>query len=240
LVAADWVAAGLNGGALPFYPFVVDEISADQTKKMPPTVGSTTSASLLMRVALTPPDDAAWSEFVDRYGHRIASWCLAWGLQHADAVDVTQTILTTLVVRLRQFQYDPAKKFRAFLRKMTNDAVCDALRASQRGRVVGTGGSNTVEVLETLAAREDLVQRIEKEFDLDLLEKATERVRLRVAPQTWEAYRLTAEEQLPGAEVASRLGMREGAVYEAKSNVLRLLRQELHELEHGSCALKAN
>ena len=150
---------------------------------MPKRDDSTTSASLLLRVALFPPDDAAWSDFVDRYGHRIASWCLAWGLQDADAVDVTQAILTTLVVRLRQFQYDPARKFRAFLRKMTNDALCDAFRVSRRLGFVGTGERGTHEMLEKLEAREDLVQRIEKEFDIELLEKAKQLVRLRVAPK---------------------------------------------------------
>jgi len=206
---------------------------------MRPHDDSNTSISLLVRVSLLPTDQAAWNEFVDRYGPRIARWGLAWGLQEADAVDVTQTVLTTLAVRLRQFQYDPARSFRAFLRKMTNDAVCDAIAASIRGRCVGTGGSETHQILAGLEAREDLVRRMEKEFDLELLETATQIVRQRVAPKTWEAFRLTTREGLSGAETAAKLGMDVDAVYQAKSRVIQSLHEEVDRLEHGLLAPKA-
>ena len=48
----------------------------------------------------------------------------------------------------------------------------------------------------TLEAREDLAQKLEEAFDLELLEAAKVRVRLRVAPHTWEAFRLMALEGL--------------------------------------------
>ena len=44
-------------------------------------------------------------------------------------------------------------------------------------------------------------------------EEALDRVRLRVEPQTWEAFRLTATEGLSGDAAAARLGMRLTAVY---------------------------
>ena len=58
-----------------------------------------------------PSDQAAWEEFVDRYGAKIYSWCRAWRLQDADAQDVTQAVLTKLAVQLRRFAYDPSQKF---------------------------------------------------------------------------------------------------------------------------------
>jgi RNA polymerase sigma-70 factor (ECF subfamily) len=186
---------------------------------------------LLLRVARQPTDEKAWSEFVDRYGPRIARWCLAWGLQDADAVDVTQDVLSRLIVRLRQFQYDPARRFRAFLRKMTHDTVCDVFSAAARVHFIATGGSGTYEILAGLEAREDLVRRIEKEFDLELLEQATLVVRQQIEANTWEAYRLTTEERLSGAEAAAKLGMGVGAVYQAKSVVKKMLQEELRVLE---------
>ena len=87
--------------------------------------------TLLARVALLPPEPDAWNEFVDRYGPRIVKWSRAWGLQAADIDDVTQSVLATLLVRLRQFVYDPSRSFRAFLRKVTNDTVCDVISASR-------------------------------------------------------------------------------------------------------------
>jgi RNA polymerase sigma-70 factor (ECF subfamily) len=57
------------------------------------------------------------------------------------------------------------------------------------------------------------------------------RVRLRVAPRTWEAFRLTALEGLSGAEAARRLEMQVAAVYMAKRNVQKKLREESRRLE---------
>jgi hypothetical protein len=57
------------------------------------------------------------------------------------------------------------------------------------------------------------------------------RVRLRVAPQTWEAFRLTAQDGLPGAEVAARIGMQAAQVYVAKRRVQKMLQDEVRVLE---------
>jgi RNA polymerase sigma factor (sigma-70 family) len=196
---------------------------------------SETSITLLARVALSPPEPDAWNEFVDRYGPRIVKWSRAWGLQAADIDDVTQSVLATLLVRLRRFDYDPARGFRAFLRKVTNDTVCDVISA--RGRL--RGASATLQALAGKEARADLARAIEDEFDLELLEKATWIVRSQVEPRTWEAYRLTAQEGLSGSETATRLGMGVGAVYQAKSAVLRRLHEEVRELEQGPRATKS-
>lgn len=196
---------------------------------------SETSVTLLARVALLPPESEAWDEFVDRYGPRIVKWSRAWGLQAADIDDVTQSVLAILLVRLRRFAYDPSRSFRAFLRKVTNDTVCDVISA--RGRAAG--GAAALQALAGKEARADLARGLEEEFDLELLEKATWIVRGKVEPRTWEAYRLTAEEGLSGMEAATRLGMGAGAVYQAKSAVLRRLHDEVRELEFGPHGAKS-
>jgi RNA polymerase sigma factor (sigma-70 family) len=196
---------------------------------------SETSVTLLARVALLPPEPDAWNEFVDRYGPRIVKWSRAWGLQSADIDDVTQSVLATLLVRLRRFVYDPSRSFRAFLRKVTHDTVCDVISA--RGRLAGA--SATLQALAGQEARAELARGLEEEFDLELLEKATSNVQSQVEARTWEAYRLTAEEGLSGIEAAARLGMGTGAVYQAKSTVLRRLHEEVRELEHGPRSVKS-
>jgi RNA polymerase sigma-70 factor (ECF subfamily) len=60
---------------------------------------------------------------------------------------------------------------------------------------------------------------------------ALARVQRRVWGNTWEAFRLQALEGLPGAEVARRLGMQINAVYTARSNVQKLLKEELRRLQ---------
>ncbi len=54
------------------------------------------------------------------------------------------------------------------------------------------GVGQSVDPLRTVTARDDLVRRLEDEFDLELLDEAVDRVRQRVTAPTWEAFRLTA------------------------------------------------
>ena len=65
-------------------------------------------------------------------------------------------------------------------------------------------------------------------------EAAKARARLRVAPHTWEAFRLVALEGLPVAEVAATVQMQVAMVYVAKSKVQKMLREEIQKLEVGS------
>ena len=90
------------------------------------------------------------------------------------------------------------------------------------------------ERLASLEAREDLIRRLEEEFDLELLEAATRIVRRRVTPQTWEAYQLTTSGGLSGAEAADRLGMSVAAVFMAKSSVKGMLQEQIRTLEAHS------
>jgi RNA polymerase sigma factor (sigma-70 family) len=187
-----------------------------------------TSPSLLGRLR-DAADQQAWVEFVRRYGPLIYGWSRRWRLAETDAEDVTQTVLVKLIEKMRAFEYDPARSFRAFLKTLTHYAWCDLLRARQRHGAAG--GEGVQEALASLEARDDLVQRLSAEFDREVLEEAMERVRARVEAHTWEAFRLTAQEGLSGAAVAERLGMKVATVFKAKSKVQKMLQEEVAQLE---------
>jgi RNA polymerase sigma-70 factor (ECF subfamily) len=191
---------------------------------------SQTRSSLLSRLRHDPSDQSAWGEFVDRYGPKIRAWCERWGLQEADALDVTQTVLVKLAVKLRSFAYDPARSFRGWLKTLTRHAWSDFVTDRQRG-VTATGDAVAFLALHTVEARDDLEKRLEEAFDLELLQLATARVRERVEARTWEAFQLTALEGLSGAETAQRLGMPVASVYKAKSSVQKRLQDEIAQLE---------
>ena len=188
-----------------------------------------TSTSLLGRLRNAPTDQAAWREFVRRYGGQIYGWCRHWGLQEADAQDVTQDVLVRLAEKMRGFAYDPARSFRAWLKTLARHAVSDFCDA--RGRAAAAGGSQAVELLQTVEAREDLVRRLEDEFDREVFEEAVARVRARVTPKTWRVFELTAQEGRSGAEAAEALGMTVAAVFVAKGRVQKLLQDEVRRLE---------
>jgi RNA polymerase sigma-70 factor (ECF subfamily) len=192
--------------------------------------GSVTRVSLLGRLRRNPADEGAWQEFVHHYGPKISAWCRRWGLQEADAQDVTQDVLLRLADKMKTFTYDPARSFRGWLRTLAHHAWSDFLRDRARPGQ-GSGDSQVLQLLGTTAARDDLAGGLEEQLDRELLEEAGCRVRLRVAPATWEAFRLTAVEGLPGQEVARRTGLQVGQVYVAKHRVEKLLREEVQKLE---------
>jgi RNA polymerase sigma-70 factor (ECF subfamily) len=189
-----------------------------------------TRISLLIRLRREPADERAWDEFVRRYGGLILAWCRQWGLQPADAEDVSQNVLLKLAHHLRTFVYDPGRRFRGFLRTTAHNACIDYLESKRRAVATGAD-SGVLAVLESVPARDDLAARLEEAFDLERLEAAQARVRERVEPHTWEAFRLTALESLSGADAAAALGMQVGTVFKAKSKVQRMLRDEIERLE---------
>ncbi len=195
-----------------------------------PQSSSATRVSLLCRLRQEPASELAWSEFIARYGPQIRSWCRRWGLQEADADDVTQAVLALLSAKLRAFVYDPRRRFRAWLKTLTRHAWSDFVSARIR-QLGGSGDSSILEALNSAPARADLETRLQEAFDLELLETAMASVRERVAPTTWSAFQLTAIDGLTGAEAAARLGMAVGLVFKARSNVQKLLREETRRLE---------
>ena len=193
---------------------------------------SVTSMTLLWRIQQTPSDQAAWAEFVTRYGWRIERWCREWGLQEADCQDVTQTVLMKLLKAMQSFRYDPSLKFRAWLKTITHHAWQDLVRG-RRKMVEGGIVASDDDPLQAPAARDELGEQLEAAYEQEFVECALVRVRPRVQPLTWEAFRLTALEGLSGTTASAQLGMAVTSVYKAKSNVLKLLEAEVHYLEGG-------
>src|SRR4051812_1898453 len=115
-----------------------------------------TSVTLLGRLRQFPTDQNAWMLFTERYGRKILAWCRQWNLQEADSEDVTQTVLLKLADKMKTFDYDATKSFRAWLKTVARRVLsdyCDSRKA------VAVGGDEAIELLGNLEAREDLVQR---------------------------------------------------------------------------------
>jgi RNA polymerase sigma factor (sigma-70 family) len=197
--------------------------------------GDNTRVTLLHRLNRNPADQPSWAEFVRLYGPVIRGWLVHWGLQEADAQDVTQNVLLRLTAKLPQFKYDPTKSFRGWLKTLTHHAWHDFVtEAGYRNR--GSGDTSVLDQLQSIAAREDLAARMEATFDKELLEAALVRVRERVAPTTWEAFKLAALDGVAPQEVADRLGVRVSQVYLAKHRVQKLVQEEIRAVEGSEAA----
>lgn len=190
-----------------------------------------TSPTLLGRLRAQPRDEAAWNDFESRYGRMIREWCRRWGLQPLDAEDVAQDVMVQLARQMAAFQYDPAGKFRGWLKTVAYRAWCDFLASRRKRGDQGSGDTGVLDLLETAGAERKFVAEMEEEWNRELLEEALRRVRARVRPHTFEVFRLMTQDDLSGAAVAERLGMNVGAVWVAKSKVQKMIHEEIQKLD---------
>jgi RNA polymerase sigma-70 factor (ECF subfamily) len=206
-----------------------EDFSRFQQLVMPDTGDSNTSVTLLERLHQDPADAAAWNEFMTRYRPKVCEWCLAWGVQPADADDVAQVVMAKLLTVMKSFRYDPAGSFRAWLKTVSRRAWLDLHDTHIRA----SGGADATALFQALPARDELEQRLGEAFDRELFELAMDRVRKRVEPLTWQSFHLTAIEGVSGAEAAQRLVIPVGQVFVAKHRVQKMLRETIRDLEEG-------
>jgi RNA polymerase sigma-70 factor (ECF subfamily) len=82
-----------------------------------------TQPSLLSRVR-DPSNDAAWREFEAKYRELLVRFCRRQGWQLADAEDLVQTVMASLVKSLPGFVYDKARgRFRDYLYRAVRNAM---------------------------------------------------------------------------------------------------------------------
>jgi RNA polymerase sigma-70 factor (ECF subfamily) len=136
---------------------------------------------------------------------------------------------------MRTFHYDPCRSFRAYVKTLAQFTWRDMLDSRRHASTNGSRDAAVLERLENVEARDDLDTSLIRAYRQHLLNEASARVRLRVEPRTWEAFRLTALEGASGAEAAVRTGMGVATVFKAKSKVQRMLREEVRCLEGADC-----
>lgn len=195
---------------------------------------SSTSLSLLHRIQANDRDEAAWGQFVDRYGTRIYRWCLHRRLQHSDAEDVTQDVLLRIAKKFGEFDYDAKQSFRGWLRRVTENAVIDHIRKRDHNK--HRNGSAVLSLLADAPARAELTEQLADAYDLELFEMAKSRVRNRVLPHRWSTWELMAEKRLAGQEVAEKLDISVGTAYATKNQIQKMISEEVSRLEQGAKA----
>jgi len=83
---------------------------------------NSTSVNLLKRLR-EPEAEPAWQRFVELYAPLIFYWARQKGLSADDASDLLQDVLATLLTKLPEFQLDPDRRFRGWLRTVTVNRV---------------------------------------------------------------------------------------------------------------------
>ena len=190
---------------------------------------SSISSSLLDRVKAKRPE--AWERLVDLCGPLVYRWCRGSGVAADDAADVVQEVFKAVAAHVAEFRHErPGDSFLAWLATITRNKIRDHFRRL-RHRPEAKGGSDAQRQLLEIPEPSDLSDPSDRpRADGLLSHRALELVRAEFEHRTWEAFwRVAVDGQSP-SDVADELGMTIGAVYKAKSRVLRRLRQELDDL----------
>lgn len=184
-----------------------------------------TRSSLLIRLQ-DADDHRAWDSFFRAYAPLIGSYGRRRGLGEADAEDLVQEALGAVASAMGRLAYDRSRgSFRGWLLTIARNAI-PRLRRQAARHGGGEGGTAHQAMLAQHPARPES-DHLDLEQGRRRLDRAVERVRPRVRPATWEAFRRTAIERQPVEAVAEDLGLSPGAVYIARSRVLARLREAI-------------
>ncbi|QJW95888.1 RNA polymerase sigma factor [Frigoriglobus tundricola] len=195
---------------------------------MPPE--SATSLTLLGR--LRAADGDAWTRLVALYGPLVRHWLGRGGVTAADAEDLVQEVFREVSQALPAFRRDrPGDTFRGWLRGVTRIALL------RHGRALGrqpraAGGTDALEHLHALPdAAEPAGDEDDEPAERNALyRRALELVRGEFEAKTWQMFWACTVEARPPAEVAVEQGVSVAAVRQAKSRVLRRLKEEVGDL----------
>ncbi len=200
-------------------------LNSGQANRHPGTITS----SLLGGIKDSQED--AWARMSLLYAPLVYFWCRQTGLQASDADDVVQEVLRTVATRVGEFQRNRSEgSFRGWLRTITRNKVGDFIRMDRRRRQVldemappenASNGSKP-----QITARDGANQ---EETRL-VFNQVLELIRTTFEEPTWRAFLRVVMDGAPPRDVAEELSMSVESVYQAKSRILRRIRDELREL----------
>ncbi len=174
-----------------------------------------------------PQDAEAWAEFATIYQPVIFRFCRSKGLQHADATDITQEVLTRIAGAIDNFDSDGGKKnFRGWLYRVTRNLVIDFVRKRERNLLVQFDPMLEIASKPTNEESVDFQNAFQKHVFLIVSQK----VRQQVESKTWRAFWETEIKLVPVEQVARDLSMSAGAVYVARSRVLKRFKNQAERI----------
>jgi RNA polymerase sigma-70 factor, ECF subfamily len=187
-----------------------------------------TSRSLLQRAREKEPD--AWQRLVVLYDPLVRHWCRRGGVAAQDIEDVVQEVFARAYAALGAFRHSaPSDTFRGWLHGLTRHRILEHFRRVRR-QIAAVGGSDAQDMF--LNQPDLLIEPDEEERTLcgRLYRRALEFIRGEFEARTWQMFWRSVIDNLSTAAVAAELGTSPAAVRQARSRILRRLREEAAEL----------
>ncbi|MFQ3651724.1 MAG: RNA polymerase sigma factor [Gemmataceae bacterium] len=182
----------------------------------------TTPLSLLHRLR-QPQATEPWSLFERLYRPWLRGQILRL-VPAGEAEDLLQEVFLVLMREVPLFQHNGQKgAFRCWLRRLVVHRVQEFWKARDRAPLLGRDYQLLCEQLAD--DHDELSQQWDQEHDRYIVGQLLKQIANDFEAVTWQAFRAFVLEKRSAAEVARALGVSEGAVWTAKSRVLRRLRQ---------------
>ena len=187
-----------------------------------------TRASLIIRLP-GGADLEAWREFTEIYEPFVYRFARRRGLQDADAREVVQEVFLGVSRAVRDFEPDQRRaRFRTWLFRIAKNQLLTLLR-KRRESMLDSGGWNELGAELEEASPVDLEE--EQAYRQEVFRWACARVQKTVKPANWDAFWESSVMGRDIEEVAAQLELPKGAVYVARSRVIKKMRDEIARFE---------
>jgi RNA polymerase sigma factor (sigma-70 family) len=178
-------------------------------------------------------DQESWRAFFDAYWRLIYNAAIKAGLTDAEAQDVVQETLISVMKGMPNFQYDAEKgSFKGWLLSLTKWRITDQFRKRQRGiahQRCGSPASDETATVERLPgpSGSELEAVWDEEWERNLVGAAIERVKRKVDPKQYQLFDLYVLKKWTVSKVAQTLSVNPGRVYLTKHRINQLIKKEI-------------
>lgn len=181
----------------------------------------TTRHSLLIRVK-DREDSIAWREFDAIYRPILNRYAKQFGLSDADAEDITQQCMTSLIDYVGKFEYDPQKgRFKGLLRRIAKNNVLKRVRKKQE-QIADS------QHFKQPQQREDSPEEVfEKVWLEQHLAHCLKLIRPKVHETTYRAFVMNVLEERPTDEICKELGVTASQIHKAKWRITQMIDENL-------------
>lgn len=190
-----------------------------------------TRVSLLLRLR-DARDHEAWETFLQIYQPLIFRLARRRGIQEADAREIMQEVLMTVVTAIDRWDSDPARgSFRGWLSTVTRNLVVNFLiRQSRHPR--GNGDTDFQRWLDQQPdPASEQTALFDREEQKQIFRWAANRIRSEFKDTSWQAFWRTAVDGSDVTGVARELGVTAGHVYVSRSRVMKRLREQIQRIK---------
>jgi RNA polymerase sigma factor (sigma-70 family) len=182
-------------------------------------------------------DQTSWQDFFDTYWKLIYKAARESGLSDAEAQDVVQDTVISVMKKMPEFKYNPEiGSFKGWLLKLTHWRIIDQVRkrspAAARGAkpLTDTRRTGTVERVPDPAGSR-LEAMWNEEWEQNLMDAAIQRVKNKADPKQFQLFDLYVMKKMPVTKITQALQISAARVYLAKHRLLVLIKKEVKQLE---------